>query len=309
MAKVIKKKCLGCAKSKSMAEYYNSRSSFSSDGKTDFCKSCLTKNLDYNNVETVLDILRIMDIPFIEETYLKVLEKYPNTALGNYLRQLNGMRQLIDKHYSDSIFKDDKPKTNIKSTSVEEEIKSEEILEYENFWGEGYKLKDYQLFQKKYNLLADDYGANKSSMHQEALQTYCILKSKQEMALISGNIKEAKEYGTLATKAAEGAKITPKQLTAKDLQDGLTTFSQLSLLVEENKDAISILPKMRETPQDKADFILFCYINYIRKLKGLPKVEYQEIWKFYDDRVNEYKDLNFLSDFDEDEEFEGVELN
>lgn len=314
MAKIQKKKCLDCGKSKSLTEFYMSRSNFSKDNHVDYCKACLTKNLNCEEIETVLNVLRIMDYPFIEEEWNSTFEKYgKDTTFGNYLRKV-GLKQWKDKHYSDSIFLSDKEK---KVSNIEENIenknkeKSKELVDLETFWGVGHSENELILFQKKYDLLADDYGANRSSLHQESLQTYCVLKTKYEIALANGDIKEAKELGGLYEKAAQSAKITPKQLTASDLQDGLTTFSQLSLLVEENKDAISILPKMKEKPADKADFILFCYINYIRLLKGLPKAEYSDIWKFYEDRVNEYKDLDFLSDFeeeDEDEEFEGCEV-
>lgn len=305
MVKQAKKKCLGgCGKTKPITEFYNTRSSFSSDGKTDQCKTCLTKNLDYNNIDTVLDILRIMDIPYIEETYLKVFEKYPTTALGNYLRQLNGMKQLLDKHYSDSVFLIDKNKKIEKEEIKNNDEDKELIKEYSIKWGTGYSIKTYESFENKLKLLEKDYNI-KSSMHLESLMSYVRFRVMEEEATSVGDVKAAKDWGKLARDAATDANISPNKMKASELQDGLSTFSQLSLLVENAKDSISILPKLKKQPQDRCDFTLWQYINYIRRMRGLPDCEYEDIWKFYDERKTEYKDeYDFLSDEDEFEEDE-----
>src|SRR5690606_34225780 len=104
-----------------------------------------------------------------------------------------------------------------------------------------------------------------------------------------GDVKDAKDWGALAQKAAQDAKINPSQLSKSDLTDGLDTFGQLVRTVEQAVDIIPILPVFKERPQDKVDFTLLCYINYVRDLKGLPLVEYEEIYKFYEQRKKDYE--------------------
>jgi hypothetical protein len=110
------------------------------------------------------------------------------------------------------------------------------------------------------------------------------------LATAKKQVKEAKEWGALATKAAQDAKINPSQLTQADLQGGLNSFSEISLMAEQAVDIIKVLPEFKYRPIDAADFIIWCYINYERDAQGLPMVSYRDIWQFYDKRKKEYID-------------------
>ena len=140
---------------------------------------------------------------------------------------------------------------------------------------------------EKYEKLKLNYSLQ-TNLHQEALATYVRFKVKEEMATASGNVDEAKKWYDAAQNAASNGKLTPKQLSAADLQKGVNSFSELTLAIEQATDVINILPKYKTQPHDAPDFNIYCYINYARKLKGLPTVEYKDIYKFYDDKMNEY---------------------
>jgi hypothetical protein len=137
-------------------------------------------------------------------------------------------------------------------------------------------------------MLKNNYQ-EKTAMHTEALLTYIRYRVKEEISTAKNDMKSAKEWGQLAQKAAQDAKINPSQLSKSDLSDGLDTFGQLVRTVEQAVDIIPILPKFKEKPQDKPDFTLWCYVNYVRDLKGLPLVPYQDIYKFYDQRKKDYE--------------------
>jgi hypothetical protein len=138
-------------------------------------------------------------------------------------------------------------------------------------------------------MLRNNYQ-EKTAMHTEALLTYIRYRVKEEMSTAKNDMKAAKDWGQLAQKAAQDAKINPSQLSKSDLSDGLDTFGQLVRTVEQAIDIIPILPKFKERPQDKVDFTLRCYINYVRDLKGLPLVEYKDIYGFYEARKKEFED-------------------
>lgn len=140
---------------------------------------------------------------------------------------------------------------------------------------------------KKYKMLRNNY-TEKTAMHTEALLNYIRYRVKEELATASGNVKEAKEWGSLAKEAATAAKINPSQLSKADLTDGLSTFSELSQAVEKEVDIIPILPKFKYRPNDALDFNIWCYVNYIRDLSGLPPCDYEEVYKFYDKRKEDY---------------------
>jgi len=239
--------------------------------------------------------LQLIDRPFIFDLYKISLEDKMDT-FGCYMKNLC-LKQNRQLTWKDSVFKpqlstelnydnslDIEYKNNNISLKQSEFILTDEIIDK---WGAGYKTEEYQAFERKYHLLKNNYP-EKTAMHTEALLNYIRYRVKEEMSTASGQVKEAKEWGGLAKDAATAAKINPSQLSKADLTEGLSTFSELVRAVEQSVDIIPILPKFKEKPQDKVDFTLWCYINYIRDLKGLPPCEYKDIWQFYEDRKNEY---------------------
>lgn len=149
----------------------------------------------------------------------------------------------------------------------------------------------YKKFWDKYDFLSKNYP-DVTNLHTEALVTYVRFKVREELATLQGDVVEAEKWGNAATKAAEKAKINPSQLSKSDLQGGLNSFSELLMAVEQTVDVISILPQFKYSPKDAIDFNIYCYINYLRDLEGKPLCEYSDIYKFYDERKNEYISQN-----------------
>lgn len=286
--------CTKCEKTKKDTEFYVSYSPLH-NGKIPVCKACILKQLDVNNLESVKDTLRMIDRPFLQFLWVASLEESRNQKrepFGMLMKNL-GMKQYRTLTWKDSEFEpredtnetvnNDKPFNNtIKNVNA---ISDELIIK----WGEGYSPEEYRSFERKYQLLKNNYQ-EKTAMHTEALLTYIRYRVKEELATAQGNVKDAKDWGALAQKAAQDAKINPSQLSKSDLSDGLDTFGQLVRTVEQAVDIIPILPQFKEKPQDKVDFTMWCYVNYIRDLKGLPLAEYSDIYNFYEERKKEYAD-------------------
>lgn len=169
-------------------------------------------------------------------------------------------------------------------------------------WGYGYTPEQLYAFEKKYQMLKNNYP-EKTALHTEGLLTYIRYRVNEEMATARGDVKSAKDWGELASKQATNAKINVAQLSRSDLSDGLDSFGTLVKAIEAAVDAIAILPKFKEKPQDSVDFTLWCYINYARDLKGLPPADYKDIYAFYETRKKEYeKRFGSLSGTDENKE-------
>lgn len=51
------------------------------------CKECCYKNVDWNNIDTLLDICKQFDVPYIEEDLQKYTDRYgyQRSSLGRYL--------------------------------------------------------------------------------------------------------------------------------------------------------------------------------------------------------------------------------
>ena len=178
--------------------------------------------------------------------------------------------------------KEDYPIDNTKSNF---EVTPEII----SLFGEGYTKNEYRKMYNKYEKLKFNYSLQ-TNLHQEALATYVRFKVKEEDATAKGNVDEAKKWYDAAQNAASNGKLTPRQLSESDLQGGISSFSEIFKAVEQAIDVIPILPRFKYRPNDALDFNIWCYINYARDLQGLPQCSYEDIYKFYDKKKQEYLD-------------------
>lgn len=181
----------------------------------------------------------------------------------------------------------DKDNKKIKSDIGDFEI-TDEIVE---LFGEGYTRAEYKKMYEKYEKLKLNYTLQ-TNLHQEALATYVRFKVKEETATAEGNVDEAKKWYDAAQNAAANGKLTPKALSAADLQKGMNSVSELIKAVEQATDVIKILPQFKYRPNDSPDFTIMCYVNYERELNGQPQVPYEEIYSFYDKKKKEYLEQN-----------------
>ena len=180
----------------------------------------------------------------------------------------------------------DKDNKKIKSDIGDFEI-TDEIVE---LFGEGYTRAEYKKMVKKYNDMTKTYVVQ-TNLHKEALLTYVRFKVKEEMATAKGDVAEAQKWYQAAQDAAEKAKLTPRQLSKEDLQGGIVNFSDIFSAVEGAKERIKIFPEFKYQPKDAADFIIWCYINYERRLNNMPEVEYKDVYAFYDEKKREYIEM------------------
>lgn len=240
---------------------------------------------------------------------------YGKEILQRYFR-LIAMRQDRDKSYEDSErdgfihptsntpkstkeriakkYADITEEKNEKSIQSKNEKKySSDIEDFDltdniiQLFGEGYTKTEYRKMYKKYEKLKLNYSLQ-TNLHQEALATYVRFKVKEEDATARGHVDEAKKWYDAAQNAAANGKLTPKQLSEADLQGGINSFSEIFKAVEQAVDVIPILPRFKYRPNDALDFNIWCYINYARDLQGLPQCEYEDVYKFYDKKKEEY---------------------
>lgn len=113
--------CAACQKEKDKESgFYNSRSSlYEKTGKVPICKTCLKKNIDYNNIESIYTVLQQIDVKF-DPLYWEQAEKRKTDTFSAYMTMANSLKQFNGTGYKDSIFtKEDK--TNV--TANEERAK------------------------------------------------------------------------------------------------------------------------------------------------------------------------------------------
>lgn len=284
-----KKYCPNCERERPQSEFYTSNSTSAKDGRHHFCKKCVTEFVDFNNIEDIKQLLMELNKPFIYDlwaTSVRESGENSSSAFGLYLKNVYLNHKNLT--WKNSKFESDKeddggnaeiPKNNNLTFTV-----TDQMIEK---WGSGYEVEEYRQFERKYSKLINNYG-EKTALHTEGLLSYIRFRVKEEMATARGDVREAKEWGGLASKAAQDAKINVSQLSKSDISGGVDVLSQLFEAVETEVGIIPLLPKVLEQPYDDVDLTIWANINYYRKLEDKPMVPYKDIWNFYDEMLEEY---------------------
>lgn len=310
-----KKVCTNCGKERPYSQFYMASNPLtSSDGQmVNVCKTCVKQNSLNDDgsidIEKFKNMLMLMDKPYVpqalesavsETQRAEELGKGRTDIIGTYMKNIATLTQYSKLSFLESInlletgrtissnvtTTEKKPRQNdeVYIRQVDDFVVTDEILDR---FGEGYTKNDYRKMQRKYDKLKRNYQLS-TNLHEEALATYVRFKVKEEESTASGDVTAAEKWNRAAQDAADKAKLTPKQLTQADLQGGVTAISEISKAVEEAADIIEILPRFKYAPNDAPDFIIWCYVNFCRKLKGLPEVDYEDIYAFYDRKKQEY---------------------
>jgi len=292
-AQVTSITCPICAETKKSSEFYASASVFhAGTGKVPYCKTCLSiMSLDDNgniDVDKFKKVLKEIDKPYIHDLLQSAYNEAKNSGINNneasvlgfYYKTVNSLPQYKGFCWADSIFEPD-----IENDKADSSFKvTDKLIDK---WGAGYTNEEYYYFEKKWKKLIDNYG-EKTSFHIEALITYIRFRVKEELATASGDLRAAKEWGTMAKDAATAAKINVSQLSKSDISGGVELLPQLFEVAESKVGIIPTLPKLKEQPYDDADMIIWSNINYLRMLEGKSRIEYRDIWNFYDQMLEEY---------------------
>ncbi|MGT8906822.1 hypothetical protein [Bacillus subtilis] len=277
--------CAACQKEKDKdSGFYNSRSKlYEKIGKVPICKSCLKKNIDYSNMDSVYTVLQQIDVKFDPLYWEQAVQRKTDT-FSAYMTMANSLKQFNGTGWKDSILEQQQEKAIAAETQRDSvEQVSDEIIDK---WGIGYTPDEYHQFERKYNKLIRNYG-EKTALHTEGLLSYIRFRVKEELATAKGEVKEAKEWGQMASKAATDAKINVSQLSKSDISGGVDVLTQLFEAVETELGIIPLLPRLTAQPYDDADLIIWAIINYYRRLEDKEKVAYKDIYHFYDEMLEE----------------------
>ena len=291
-----------------------------------FISSALNEETNEVDEVKLKNLLRRTDFPYYRDNLQSATLQYSkehgyvsdedvkyhgDDIIKLYMKNVNSLRQLSTKTFEDSekdgfiqkrstVLKSANDDIKMLNNEVSKKARKEEKCYSDNddfelsediiqLFGEGYTKNEYRKMYKKYEKLKLNYSLQ-TNLHQESLATYVRFKVKEEDATARGEVDEAKKWYDAAQNAAANGKLTPKQLSEADLQGGINSFSEIFKAVEQAIDIIPILPRFKYRPNDALDFNIWCYINYARDLQGLPQCEYEDVYKFYDKKKQEYLD-------------------
>jgi hypothetical protein len=297
-----KKICLKCLKPKDPErDFYKSYSKWHGDGRLPYCKSCLKENLNENDINSVREIMRVIDRPYFHEAWEKAKESKDDT-LGKYLKDI----ALNYKYYNydQSVFIDDNKQNkkilnqdeNESSNLLDDFVVTKEIIEK---WGSsGYTKEDYMKLEKFYEDMKRSYEVETAS-HIDYLKKICKVSLKMEKAIDEGNIDHFKKLSDAYDKLMHSAKFTAVQRSAADRTGGLNTFSEFFELIERE----GFIPRFHtDEPNDIVDLTINNLKEYTRNLVlGDPNISkmLDEAMKRQDEKENyEINDEEDLGDYD-----------
>ena len=85
-------------------QFYSSRNV--SIGNHPYCKDCVNKSINLDDMETVYDVLKVLDTPFIKDVWKEALADISGNYMDRYLDLINNTykARYSDARFTDSIF-------------------------------------------------------------------------------------------------------------------------------------------------------------------------------------------------------------
>lgn len=289
-----KKICSECGKPRVKSSFYVSSSSY--DGLMPICRKCIykaafdpeTNDIDLNGFS---EILCKVNKPFIEsvlETSKKEFRKkvqngrckdkagidYIEAIVGLYFKNISSLPQYKNITYSSlnsKAAKKQKTKDLVFYLSDDNFVVTEDVI---RLFGEGYTAAEYQQMQKTYNCAMQDYP-NLTHAQIRLLLRYVRYDAKEHIAIMK-NASDVDRWSKLAS----GALAQFVNACSKTNADN--GFSALMEKIGQAENVKDVLPRFEYRPNDAPDFIIWCYVNYCRRLEGKPEIDFEEIAVYYD---------------------------
>lgn len=141
------KKCSKCQLIKKQLDYFKSYSPLDTDERIRICKKCLKDMVDINNVDTVKDMLRMVDKPFVAHLWESAKNK--NDVIGEYFKLINAPA-FRHSNWNDSILE-------LEQQEIKETYDTNELKSYSSKWMGDYTDTEIQYLEGYLNGLHKDF--------------------------------------------------------------------------------------------------------------------------------------------------------
>jgi hypothetical protein len=274
--KTERKTCEKCRKSKSVRNFYTTSSSKYKDGYSPFCKACVNWSVDPKDLDSVKNMLMILDRPFIIDVWKKSKEK--ESAFGQYLKAISSLMRYKSLTFKDSDVTLDEEVESIEDNPINVELMEE--LETENGkiemskdliikYGAGYSNREYLEMEKFYQDMEISHDINTPQLKKQ-LKLLCQIQILMDRALQEGDHTAFKNYNDRYEKILDSSGFKPKDRKSSDESVGIRNFSTI---FEEVEKRGYVEPKPVEEKMDIVDVAILSILNYTRQLVGHGKMD------------------------------------
>lgn len=258
--------------------FYQSKSPFFPEGYVTICKKCISDLVDYNDINTIYQVMQTLDIPFFYNRWEDTCKKNPKNPLGNYIRMANsGLNEFNGARYKDSVFKDSE---NINTKEYNFDDIEKDLLS--NFkptkemllrWGTKYIAEQYIKLENFYHDMKAKNNIE-TPQDEDYLRKLAVISMKMDEELEKGNYSQAKSLGDLFSKYMADSKFRAMDKTEADKTGGLRSFSSIYAEVESD----SFIPpwehyrKIKGLTQDIVDKCIMHMENFTLRLNRIEKM-------------------------------------
>lgn len=274
--------CVGeCKRDLSLNNFYNSNSPIFPNGKANICKKCIQDMINIKDMQTVYDVLQILDLPFLYDYWQSAKRSNEKNPWGSYIRMCNSkLNEFSGKRFKDSIFNSEGSTTiekedvftfdDIEKNLLQEFRPTKEMLLR---WGTKYEAEQYIRLENFYKDMKDK---NKIETPQEEdyLKKLAVISMKMDEELEKGNYSQAKSLGDLFSKYMADSKFRATDKSEADKTGGIRTFSSIYAEVESD----DFIPpwehyrKIKGLTQDIIDKCIMHMENFTLRLNRVEKM-------------------------------------
>jgi len=255
--------CIHMGKYQSADRFYNSNNPALPHHP--FCKDCVNAMINIEDMETVYDVLKVLDMPFIIDIWNEVLLKNDKNYIGAYLKIINFNRRQTYKDYRwrDSVF--ELPDDFDKLISPETQDIIDGLATWNDEWQGEFTKEEITFLNDYYNKLKDSFTitnvnhedyARKIAKASLAMDKYFVQMMKG-IPKSEAKYKVAKESFDTLSKSAQ---FTESQRSANDVN--LDNFGVVFDKVEKHE----WIPEYIPTPEEED-----IYDKLLRQFSNIEK--------------------------------------
>lgn len=242
-------------------DFYKSRNATVSHHP--YCKDCVNKLIDINNLQSVYDVLKVLDTPFIMDIWNNVCNSESSNYLGDYLRILNftQRRKYEGLGFADSVYE------LSEDAEISEEVQTaiDEAPKWDDDWQGVYTKSDLKYLNEYYMGLQNDFKIvttnHRDYARKIAQASLSQMKAYQRMLKNEEGADVAYEKATkLFDMLSKSAQFAESQRGANDV--ALGCFGRVFDAVEKH----NWVPEHIPTDEDMYDKLLKQFSNIERSL-------------------------------------------
>ena len=305
MASTVERRaCSRCGKSKSIKAYFKVANPLLPDSRISVCSDCVHETVDEQNINEVIEFLRLTNKPYIKEEWDKALAKTGRT-IGEYMRIVNSLNTYKDLTFANSDNLGSGNDSDIINADIKElETETGESIRYSSDliskWGGGFKEFEY-LKMEKYYLDMMDTNEIITPVQKDLLRNLAKMTVKRDAYIAEDDTAKYSAISRTYEATLQSAGFRPIDRRGADDERGLRSFSQIFEEVEKRGFIKPLSPEesdkkkelgARFYEEDMIDTMLKSILNYYHRLIGkeilsaTPEDMMDELSNFFEGEVD-----------------------